>query len=372
MFKTKRAQFTLLILSLTLSLACEQADPKTTPVAGAELGGVDQGGVSAQAGQSAGAEGGAVEECTPNDEDYPGEAWPACISDEGRYELAGETTPSSAARAAAYEQIAERLWRNANPSPEDFIQAELIYAEMEGLQSRVARRYDSHVPKPEGADCSLEEAAAQWPEYCVGPALMDPLLGRAFLAGQRGEAPLENAKRVQAGLLWFLYVSAYKEANTCASKAKDCDSHWAYTNGAVQRGEEPLGFAGWAQRAQAQTFERLFDAHLAVRCWRDLDDALLSEDEALMSRAIDQLDRALDYALAQGLLAELKAYQGARAGAPKEALKAGLEVLGPVISAPLERRGGLSVTASKELWATLSDEQASRLSEELSATFGCP
>jgi len=363
-------QFLILTLSLSFSLiACERPDPSTTPVAGVEQGGEQGGALGGQGGSDA--TGGAPVTCAPHEMDYPSDAWPACVSDAGRYELAGESTPSSAARTAAYEQIADLLWRRSSPSPEDFIQAELIYAEAEGLQSRVARRYDAHIEKPEGADCSLEEASTLWPEYCVGPAVIDPLIGEAFLAGQMGEAPAVNAKRIQAGLLWFLYVSAYKEANTCASKAKDCDSHWAYTNGATQRDETPLGFAGWARRAQAQTYERLFDAHLAVRCWRDLDDALISEDEALMMRAIGQLDRALDYALAQGILSELSALEDA-SDAQAEALKAGLSVLGPVISAPLERRGGLSVTASSALWSSLDAEAVTQLQESLSDALSCP
>jgi len=362
----------LRILTLALSLAgalsaCEAKDPSSSP----EGGGA--------AGRPAGGEGGVepapvlMERCEPLSEDYPSDAWGACISDNGRYELAGESTPSSAARTAAYEQIAELLWRQQRPSPEDFIQAELIYAEAEGLQSRVARRYDSHLDKPEGADCSLEDAGERWPAYCVGPAQIDPLIGEAFLQGVMGQAPAQNAKRVQAGLLWFSYVSAYKEANSCAAKAKDCDSHWAYTNGGTQRDEEPLGFGGWAQRANPSSYEQLFDAHLAVRCWRDLDGGELAEDMELMSQALAQLDRALDFALTQGLLVELMALSEAQ-GERAEALRAGLAALGPVLGRSLEARGLLNEgrAAWEGRWASLADEDIAALITLLSDSACAP
>ena len=357
-----------LSLSLAIALsACEAKDPTTTPMAGVE------------ADPSAGAEGGSrpspvlMTSCEPLSDDYPGASWPECISDEGRYELAGESTPSSAARTAAYEQIAELLWRQQRPSPEDFIRAELIYAEAEGLQSRVARRYDSHLDKPEGADCSLEDAGERWPAYCVGPAQIDPLIGEAFLQGVMGQAPAQNAKRVQAGLLWFSYVSAYKEANSCAAKAKDCDSHWAYTNGGTQRDEEPLGFGGWAQRANPSSYEQLFDAHLAVRCWRDLDAGELAEDMELMSQALAQLDRALDFALTQGLLVELMTLSEAD-GEQAEALRAGLAVLGPVLGRSLEARGLLNEgrEAWESRWSSLTDDDIAALMTLLSDSACSP
>ena len=48
----------------------------------------------------------------------------------------------------------------------------------------------------------------------------DDPLNKAFADGASGNEPLANAARVEAGLLWFLYVSTYKEANSCASKER--------------------------------------------------------------------------------------------------------------------------------------------------------
>jgi hypothetical protein len=326
--------------------------------------------------------------CAPLDGDYPSEAWAACISDGGRYELAGDSTPTSAARIVAFEQIADLLWRReGEPSSEDFIQAELLYAEAEGLQSRVARRYDSHIPKPEGADCSMEGAGELWPEYCVGPALIDPLISDAFLAGVMGEAPRDNAARVKAGLLWFSYVSAYKEANTCAAKAKDCDSHWAYTNGAMQRDETPLGFGAWVKQASEVAYDQLFDAHLAVRCWRDLDDGEVAEDQALMDQALGQLARALDQGLAFALLYELSRYElmineltydnlmTRQDTTFVQALKVELGILGPVLwRALLERSPEATLDESRwsAQWASLSADDINALRASIEGAFGCP
>ena len=382
----------LLTLTVTLTMAlsalvgCEGDDPNSTPSGGTEAGVMAGVMAGMNAGMSAGTE--PVTEpdieldelvCAPLDDDYPSDAWAACISDGGRYELVGDSTPTSAARIVAFEQIADLLWRReGEPSSEDFIQAELLYAEAEGLQSRVARRYDSHIPKPEGADCSMEGAGELWPEYCVGPALIDPLISDAFLAGVMGEAPRDNAARVKAGLLWFSYVSAYKEANTCVAKAKDCDSHWAYTNGAMQRDETPLGFGAWVKQASEVAYDQLFDAHLAVRCWRDLDDGEVAEDQALIDQALGQIARALDQGLAFALLYELSRYeQASEAGdaLTLNALKVELEILGPVLwRALLERNPEATLDESRwsAQWASLSADDISALRASIEGTFGCP
>ena len=90
-----------------------------------------------------------------------------------------------------------------------------------------------------------------------------------------------------------------------------------------------------------------------------------------MAQAVGQLDRALDFALAQGLLAELRAYQRAT-GERAEAIKAGLEVLGPVLGRALEARGGLTLERSQALWSSLGEDEAQVLIESISAHLSCP
>ena len=365
-----------LAASALLLAACEEDDPKTTPVAGTTPTAGTSAGTAAgtDAGTTAGVEGGAMVPvmCEPAATDYPGAAWGMCVSDGGDYVLAGTSTPSSAARTAAFERIADLLWRNPAMTPEDFVQAELIYAEPEGLQSRVARRYDQHVAKPEGADCALAEAPMMWPDYCVGPAAIDPLIGAAFAAGNQGQDMAANARRVRAGVLWFLYVSSYKEASTCVSKAADCDSHWAYTNGGKQRGEEPLALGAWVKEGSPAAYEALFTAHLAVRCWRDLDSAETATNAELMGYALAQLDRALDHGYALGLIKELDALAGL-AGDEAAARRAGLEVLGLAFTRAMTAAApSTDAAAWAAAWAALGAAEIESLRAQLMAAFPCP
>lgn len=239
----------------------------------------------------------AADACERADDDFPGDGWQACVSDEGAWVLVGDETPSSAARVAAYEAIGDLLWNNeCIPTSEEFIQAQGIYGEDGGVGSRVTRRYDAHLTPPDGADCKADDAGDRWPDYCVGPGRIEPMILEAFSKGIAGEDPSANASAVRSGLLWFYFVSTYKEAFTCASTAKDCDSAWAYLTGGKQRTDVQLGLAGELMRRHPAVFKAVFDALLAVRCWRDLDPAALAEDDDLHRRALAQLDRALNRA----------------------------------------------------------------------------
>ena len=358
------------------TLACEDDDPMVTPMAGEmQAGEVEAGEMQAgeiQAGEIQAGE--IMIECTVVETDYPAESWPMCISDSGRYELAGANTPSSAARVAAYETIADLLWRNEQMTAEDFIQAELIYGEDGGVGSRVTRRYDAHLSKPDRADCSAEEAAELWPEYCVGPAQIEPLILNAFAEGNQGQNMQSNAAKIKAGLLWFFYVSTYKEAYTCAGKAADCDSHWAYCNGAKQLDEAPFALGAEIKAASESAYESLFDAHLAIRCWRDLDSAEVSENAELHAQVLDQLARALDYGYAQMLISKLN-----QIGSDIEMFKnelIGLSILGPQITrAALQRDSMLDSEAWQVAWTNLptADTDAiNQLSAQLQSLFICP
>jgi hypothetical protein len=101
-----------------------------------------------------------------------------------------------------------------------------------------------------------------------------------------------HAARIEAALLWFLYVSTYKESLTCTTAARDCDSSYAYYTG----GEPASGGMGLAREVQAvdpAAHERAWDGLLAVRCWRDLDPGAEATDLALRDRARTQYDHAV-------------------------------------------------------------------------------
>ena len=72
--------------------------------------------------------------------------WDDCISDDGVYHLAGESAPSSIARVASFETIADLLWRaDSAPSAQAFLDARIEYSIDQGLDSRVSRRYDARL-----------------------------------------------------------------------------------------------------------------------------------------------------------------------------------------------------------------------------------
>lgn len=235
--------------------------------------------------------------CEPLATDYtPGadDDWAACISDDGEYHRVLEDI-STIARVAAFETMREQLFDpTRDPSPDDFLAARQLYQEPEGLDSRVVRRYDPHFEVPEGTDCSVDGVPEEYPDYCVGPAILQPILLDAFERGVLGtSAPSRvEAARIEAALLWFLFVSPYKESLTCTRTAKDCDSAYAYyTGGEDARGG--VGLAADVARVSPEAHDRAWDGLLAVRCWRDLDAEEVATDLALRDRAREQYDRAL-------------------------------------------------------------------------------
>jgi hypothetical protein len=252
--------------------------------------------------------------CAPAAGDYsPGAAddgWAACVSDDGLYHPF-DPNISTIARVAAFETIAGLLLAGDPPPPAAFEDARVAYAQDQGLESRVSRREDEHYPKAAAAcaDMTAEEVAAN-ADRCVGPARIRPLLNGAFADGQLGKDPLINAARIEAGLLWFLYVSVYKEATTCATSKKDCDSSYAYYTG----GEGPdggLGLSRDVRALSAAVHDRVWDGILAVRCWRDLDGADAAADADMQRKAVAQLDRALLRGMALIVLSRVEALRDA-------------------------------------------------------------
>jgi hypothetical protein len=281
-----------LVAPLAVLVACKAADPPATPDGRPrpDARAVDAGpdAVPVDANPA----------CQPLPGDYTGaadDAWPACISDDGLYHPFDHSI-TTVARVAAFESIATILFTGAAPSRDDFLDARALYLQDQGLESRVVRREDEHYPPAPGA-CSDPEVAAAHPDRCVGAARLHPLIHRAFEAGQ-DPAASDRARRVaaaeiEAGLLWFLTVSVYKEVITCTTTPRDCDSGWAYYTG----GEPRAGGHGLARYVRARdgaTHDRAWDGLLAIRCWRDLDNPTgVATDLATRDRAAAQLDRAV-------------------------------------------------------------------------------
>ena len=303
--------------------------------------------------------------------------WPECISDDNTYHQIQDSI-STIGRVAGFEEVADLLWRDGAPSVDDFIAARDIYATGEGLDSRVQRREDEHYPPVTDPDtgetlrCRDEGVPEMDPLRCVGPAQILPILTDAFREGSLGNDPEINAARVEAGLLWFLYVSTHKEAVTCASAAKDCDSSYAYYTGGVPR-DQGLGLAGYIQQFAPESHDRIWDGILAVRCWRDLDPAETAEDVEAQMRAVAQLDTALLHGVAQVLIARLGEYAAA-SGVEQEAHAAFLEIFGPIVVREAVARDATAGERLESLWEAgdFSGSFATEVTELTETLFPCP
>jgi hypothetical protein len=227
----------------------------------------------------------------PRDSGSSADSWPACISDDNRYHPINPSI-TTVSRVAAFDEIAGKLWEGDRvPTAQEFVEARVIYAQDQGLDSRVQRREDVHYPAPP-QPCSTAGIPADHPDRCVGPSKLLPVLNDAFAKGSQGEMPLVQAARIEAALLWFLYISALSEVTSCTTRAQDCDSAWAYYSGGTERAA-PAGLSRYVKALSEETHQRAYDATLAVRCWRNLDQETgTATDVALRDRARAQLDRA--------------------------------------------------------------------------------
>lgn len=275
------------------SLACARKDPEPTPTTDAGPGTNELGFCEPRPSAADPLTG-----CQPKSDDYrprenssAGDAWPACISDDNRYHPINPSI-STVSRVAAFDEIAGKLWNDDQvPTAQDFVDARVLYAQDQGLDSRVQRREDVHYPAPP-QPCSTAGIPQDYPDRCVGPSKLLPILNEAFAKGSQGETPLSHAAQIEAALLWFLYVSALSEVTSCATRAQDCDSAWAYYTGGTER-SAPAGLSRYVRALSEETHQRAYDATLAVRCWRNLDqETSTATNLALRDRARAQLDRA--------------------------------------------------------------------------------
>lgn len=322
------------------------------------------------------------------------DSWPACISDMGPYTLV-DKSPSTIARVVAYETIGALLWGKDDPSPADFTAARNEYVLAEGLESRVVRREDLHYPPIPMAEwdpqveadkqCTVPALATKYATRCVGPALMQPLIDAEFAAGQAGEGdPNVHAARIHAALLWFLYLSPYKEANTCATVApKDCDSAWAYYTGgeAIDAG---IGMAPEVEALSPNAHARIHDGIMAVRCWRDIAqdmgmypllDTLPADQQDLFAQGWEQLDQGLHRGFAVIVRDHMAQYVDASCSdGDTAALWGFLAVAGPVLDREASERDPARAKLLADLWAADGpgpDEVAAGITA-LDAIFPCP
>lgn len=369
--QTRFFAFRVATLAIVLA-ACEGDDPEaTTP----ELGGgdpervvaslIDQNLVSRD-----------PTGCEPLADDYMpsaagmgDDAWPACISDDDDYHI---INPSIGAlgRVAAFEDIAVLLGFGGGkvPTPEDFLAARLRYTEEQGIESRVVRREDEHYPPAPAACRDLSpEQQAQDPDRCVGPMQIRPILNAAFEAGIQGEDPVANASSIEGALLWFFYISSFKEATTCAVAAQDCDSMWAKYTGGEDR-EGGLGLARYVKPRSQMAHDRIWDGLLAVRCWRDLDNPMgEAMNLELRDQARAQLDRALLFGVAQIVsqrVAEL----------PSEAAWQSTKILSQVLDREATLRDPAMAERLRAEFATddAADVDPGAVTQAIDALFPCP
>jgi hypothetical protein len=240
-------------------------------------------------------------EYTPRDPTSIGKRYPTCISDDNAYHPFGDV-PSNA-RLAAIESIGQMVgWNGSRVGTRtDFENARLLYTMAEGVDSRVQRREDIHYPEaPDLCRALSKEQMMQYPDRCVGPIKIVPMINDAFEKGWKGIDPVLQAARLEAALIWFMYVSYYKEGLGCQLELNQCDSTSAYWAGNQDRTAAPIGGLGkYVKPLSAEAYERGWDAVLAMRCWRDLDNPSgIGMNVELMNRVGVQLDRAGDHALA--------------------------------------------------------------------------
>ena len=168
-----------------------------------------------------------------------------------------------------------------------------------------------------------------------------------------------TAAKIKGGLLWFLYLSVYKEAETCFSaKAADCDSSWAYYAGGDldPATGNMLGFAKMVQSLSAEAHQAIIDGILAVRCVRDLYpsdtypslESLPAEGKALFDSAHEQLDNALHRAFAIIVRQHLQA--GATCSDSFAANWAFLQIVGPVLTREANDRNPTAAAELAGIW----------------------
>ena len=253
-----------------------------------------------------------IAQCTHAATDYEprqsmsmNDQWAACAPDSYYTSktfplVVGPAAPGGGiGRVNAWEDVAQKLWRSGRvPTRQDFEDALVIYGTADGISSRVVRRQDVHyadIPNNTKTRCTEPGVTEMYPDRCVGPGKLIPIVNQAFEAAiNNGLEPLSQSARIEAALIWFFYASVLAEQFTCRDTPEDCDSVWSHYNSAkAVDSTMQTGLARYYQELSAETHSRVFDGVLAINCWRHLDTAPLATDMALYSRAQGQIDVAL-------------------------------------------------------------------------------
>lgn len=216
--------------------------------------------------------------------------WPECISDDGKYHPINPSI-SAVARTQVFEEMGALLFDpDKDASKADFLEARKLYEEDEGLGSRVVRRYDPHYKPIGDPDCTKQADVEANPDYCAGPAKISPIVQTALKNGYEGKQARWHAGRIEGALLWFMAISEYKETLSCSDgNIQDCDSAYGYYDGAGMG----LGLGRYIREVDSDADRDARLGALAVRCWRDVDDALPATNEKLRELARTQFDRSV-------------------------------------------------------------------------------
>lgn len=325
----------------------------------------------------------------PDSADDP---YDACVADSGEWTLIADA-PGAAARVEAYEGIIELLRGADTPTADDFTDARALYATDNGLESRVLRREDLHYPPVAPADvdpkvefdqqCTILSNQDAYPDRCVGPNKMQPIIDEAFAAGMSDEGDAAvNAARIDATLQWFLWVSTYKESASCVPLPEDCDAHWAYYGGGTDR-DNPLGVGLNIREISENAHNAIYDAMLGVLCWRDLNpgdaDPTWEElgqdgqDQFLAVHA--QLDDALWHGWARLVRSYLESQDPASCSSEADANWAFLQVAGPVLTPEAEARDAAAAGDLTGIWEADAPPDEAGLQAAVAAIdaiFPCP
>lgn len=279
--------------------------------------------------------------------------------------------PGASARAVAFEQMRTNGFFDyaSDPEPADFTTTQDLYlGGGEGIASRTERRFDPHFPLPSTAPadmlriCQDETIWRANPQFCIGPSTLNPIILQALQQGQLGdtsEPQRFRAARIEAAILWFLHVSAYKEATTCITVfpggdggTDDCDSAWGYYTGGADR-TTGIGYASLVHELEPATHDAIWEGLLAIRCWREMDPSdpamvdwsdISTPQLAFFERAHAQEDRALDRGMVVVLmdrLHRLHTTSGMEQAANLEFLRT---ILGPHEAITLTDTMGMSTT----------------------------
>jgi hypothetical protein len=383
--KKHRALGALLVL-----FACESSAPTIrVPVNGAEAGTPDAAVFEGDSGLDAAMMclvrpavtvrvcSASTQDYTPRDLASAGTRFPACISDDNTYHSINPDVPSNA-RIAAVEALFKllKIEEGAVPSAQDFDDARVLYTQPEGLDSRVQRREDIHYPEVVIAGVAKQcrdltsAEHAMYPDRCAGPAKVIPLLNDAFQKGSRGESPRVQAARIEAAMVWFLWLSFYKESQGCYGDPGQCDSASSYWGGQQDIAKAPTGYGRIVRGFSEDSYKRGWDAVLAVRCAYDYSQKSTpapADFAAVKERARDQIDRINNHALALFVRSKLRAVSC-------EGALESLQILGPVLDVVARK---IDAAKADELMAQWKKPSASeidqvRVESILDALFGCP